>query len=58
MGAPAGVGRPEEAISCFLRTDMHVLVMGNYYCTDRPVDAAERVRAAFTVLEANLRGSE
>ncbi len=28
------VARPEEAISCFLRTDMDVLVMGNFYSTD------------------------
>ena len=31
------VARPEEAISCYLRTDMDVLVMGNHYCTDRPI---------------------
>ncbi|MBS0242016.1 MAG: hypothetical protein JSS20_07550, partial [Proteobacteria bacterium] len=30
------VTRPEEAISCFLRTNMDVLVMGNFYTTDRP----------------------
>jgi carbamoyltransferase len=28
------VARPEEAISCFLRTDMDVLVMGDHYSTD------------------------
>lgn len=28
------VATPEEAISCFLRTDMDVLVLGNYYSTD------------------------
>lgn len=29
------VSRPSEAISCFLRTDMDVLVIGNYYTRDR-----------------------
>lgn len=29
------VARPEEAISCFLRTDMDVLVLGNFYSTHR-----------------------
>jgi carbamoyltransferase len=29
------VARPEEAISCYLRTDMDVLVIGDFYITDR-----------------------
>ncbi len=29
------VARPEEAISCFLRTDMDVLVLGNFYSSYR-----------------------
>jgi carbamoyltransferase len=29
------VARPEEAISCYLRTDMDVLVLGDFYITDR-----------------------
>lgn len=52
------VTRPEEAISCFLRTDMHVLVMGDYYVTDRPAAAAERARRRFEVIEVNTRGGE
>lgn len=38
------VSRPEEAISCFLRTGMDVLVMGDFYCNDR--NAASQVWAA------------
>ena len=52
------VARPEEAISCFLRTDMDVLVMGDYYTTDRPKDAATRARSSFEVVEVNTRGGE
>ena len=29
------VARPEEAISCYLRTRMDVLVLGDFYTTDR-----------------------
>ena len=29
------VARPENAISCYLRTDMDVLVLGDFYITDR-----------------------
>jgi carbamoyltransferase len=52
------VARPEEAISCFLRADMDVLVLGDCYSTDRNPDAVARARAAFRVLEANLLGGE
>jgi carbamoyltransferase len=30
------VARPEDAISCYLRTQMDVLVLGDFYITDRP----------------------
>ena len=52
------VARPEEAISCYLRTEMDVLVLGNCYCADRPESAVERARSSFTVRQANLRGGE
>jgi carbamoyltransferase len=52
------VARPEEAISCFLRTGMDVLVLGNYYATDRPEGAAARARSNFEVLEINTRSGE
>ena len=52
------VARPEEAISCFLRTEIDVLVLGNYYTTDRRPEAAARAREAFKVVEVNTRGGE
>ncbi|MBN8909828.1 MAG: nodulation protein, partial [Rhodospirillales bacterium] len=52
------VARPEEAISCFLRTEMDVLVLGNYCATDRPAAAVAKARAAFEVLEINTRSGE
>ena len=52
------VQRPEHAISCFLRTDMDVLVLGERYVTERPAGAVERARAAFEVKEVNTRGGE
>jgi carbamoyltransferase len=52
------VARPEEAISCYLRTDMHVLVLGNLYSTDRPQTAMERARSGFEVIDVNTRGSD
>jgi len=41
------VSSPAEAISCFLRTEMDVLVLGDYYVTDRNASAVERARASF-----------
>ena len=41
------VARPEEAISCYLRTGMDVLVMGNHYVTMRPPDGEARAEAEF-----------
>lgn len=41
------VNSPDHAISCFLRTDMDVLVLGNYYSRDRNPDAIARATAAF-----------
>ncbi|MDX2309081.1 MAG: carbamoyltransferase C-terminal domain-containing protein [Hyphomicrobium sp.] len=46
------VNRPEEAISCFLRTDMDVLVLGDYYTTDRNPDAVAQARASFVNVPA------
>ena len=39
--------RPEDAISCYLRTEMDVLVLGDFYITDRDQDAARRARETF-----------
>ena len=52
------VARPEEAISCYLRTDIDVLVLGNYYTTDRPEGAVAKAQASFEVIEVNTRGGE
>ena len=52
------VARPEEAISCFLRTGIDVLVLGNYHTMDRPDAAAARARSAFEVIEINTRSGE
>lgn len=52
------VARPEEAISCFLRTGMDVLALGNYYTTHRPDGAAERARSVFELIEVNTRSGE
>jgi len=41
------VSRPEDAISCYLRTEMDVLVLGDSYITDRDQDAVRRAREAF-----------
>ena len=52
------VASPHEAISCFLRTGLDVLVLGNYYTIDRPEAAAGRARASFELIEVNTRGGE
>ena len=43
------VSRPEEAISCYLRTKMDVLVLGDFYVTDRNPDAIRRALDAFVL---------
>jgi carbamoyltransferase len=44
------VTSPQEAISCYLRTGMDVLVLGDFYTTDRgshaPEEGTDRVKAA------------
>ncbi len=41
------VASPAHAISCFLRTEMDVLVLGNYYVNDRNAAAVEQATKAF-----------
>ena len=41
------VNAPEHAISCYLRTDMDVLVLGDYYTRDRSPEAVRRAVEAF-----------
>lgn len=43
------VARPSEAISCFLRTGIDVLVLGDYYVTDRNEAAVQRAGERFVV---------
>jgi carbamoyltransferase len=45
------VARPEEAIACFLRTDLDVLAIGDFYCDDR-AQARGAGKAAFTTSQA------
>ena len=41
------VALPEEAISCYLRTGMDVLVLGNYYVTSRSNEKSAAAQASF-----------
>jgi carbamoyltransferase len=50
------VNSPEQAISCFHRTDMDILVMGDYYTTDRNPAAVKHARDSFVSVAA--AGSE
>jgi len=52
------VARPDEAISCFLRTEMDVLVLGDFYCVDRNAVAVRSALDSFKVMEANKRLGE
>jgi len=52
------VARPDEAISCFLRTEMDALVLGDFYCVDRNAAAVRSALDGFKVIEANKRGGE
>lgn len=40
------VASPEDAISCYLRTNMDVLVLGNYYVVDRSAEATRQAETA------------
>ncbi|MBU1210467.1 MAG: carbamoyltransferase [Alphaproteobacteria bacterium] len=42
------VARPREAISCYLRTGMDVMAIGNHYVTDRSASARSRAEMTFT----------
>lgn len=48
------VTTPEEAISCYLRTDMDVLAIGDLYSTDRNDHAVARATRTFKLDKANL----
>jgi carbamoyltransferase len=40
------VSTPEQAVSCYLRTGMDGLVLGNFYTTDRGTTAGKRSEEA------------
>jgi carbamoyltransferase len=44
------VASPQEAISCFLRTGMDVLVLGDHYVADRNARAITRAKAEFATV--------
>ncbi len=46
------VATPTQAISCFLRTDMDVLILGNCYSADHNAVAVDRARKKFTMAAA------
>ena len=48
------VASPAEAISCFLRTEMDILVLGNYYITDRNQPAIDKAYKEFGELEKTI----
>jgi carbamoyltransferase len=52
------VSTAREAVSCYLRTEMDVLALGNFYTRDRNRDVENRERANFAVREENLVGGE
>lgn len=41
------VGSPADAISCYLRTNMDVLILNNFYVDERPAAAIARARDRF-----------
>lgn len=52
------VSTAREAVSCYLRTEMDVLVLGNFYTRSRNAESQARARTAFAVREENLVGGE
>ncbi len=52
------VSTAREAVSCYLRTEMDALVLGNFYTRDRNRDTETRARSDFAVREENLVGGE
>jgi len=52
------VATAREAVSCYLRTEMDVLVLGNFYTRNRNAESETRARTDFAVREENLVGGE
>jgi carbamoyltransferase len=49
------VASPADAISCYLRTSMDVLVLNNFYITARPPGAAQSAQVKFAKAQSALR---
>lgn len=52
------VATAREAVSCYLRTEMDVLVLGNFYTRSRNAQSETRARKDFAVRDENLVGGE
>jgi carbamoyltransferase len=52
------VATAREAVSCYLRTEMDALALGNFYTRDRNRDTEAHARSTFAVREENLVGGE
>ncbi len=52
------VATAREAVSCYLRTEMDALVLGNFYTRSRNAASEAQARAGFAVREENLVGGE
>lgn len=48
------VASPQDAISCYLRTDMDAIALGNFYVRDRTSEAEERAQNAFNALVSSF----
>ena len=49
------VASPADAISCYLRTNMDVLILNNTYITQRTEEAERRAQAQFDAQQSALR---
>ena len=52
------VASAREAVSCYLRTEMDGLALGNFYTRDRNRATEAKARSGFAVREENLIGGE
>ena len=52
------VASAREAVSCYLRTEMDGLALGNFYTRDRNRTTEAKARSGFAVREENLLGGE
>ena len=48
------VASPRDAVSCYLRTNMDALALGNYYILDRNTEAEQKARDAFDAIRSRF----